>query len=97
MSFSPLRVFLPVSSFLFFCGLFRYIYTYSLYGRFTNMSHLLINSSVIIFMLGLIAEQIASLRLERGDKLFSVEETGKYREVAEMARAFEKGDQEQIH
>jgi hypothetical protein len=61
------------------------------------MSHLLINSSIIIFMLGLIAEQIASLRLERGDRLFSVEETNKYRDVADMARAFEKDSQEQIH
>jgi glycosyltransferase involved in cell wall biosynthesis len=97
MSFSPLRVFLPVSSFLFFCGLFRYLYTYLTYGRFTNMSHLLINSSVIVFMLGLIAEQIASLRLERGDRLFSVEEKEKYRDVAEMARAYEKTSQEQFH
>jgi glycosyltransferase involved in cell wall biosynthesis len=75
MSFSPLRVFLPVSSFLFFLGLGRYAHTYFMYGRFTNMSHLLINSSVIIFMLGLIAEQIASLRLERGDRLFRPEDT----------------------
>lgn len=97
MSFSPLRVFLPVSSFLFFCGIFRYVYTYTQYGRFTNMSHLLINSSVIVFMLGLIAEQIASLRLEKGDRLFSLEEHNKYQDVADMARAFDKDSQEQIH
>ncbi len=97
MSFSPLRVFLPVSSFLFFCGIFRYIYTFSTMGRFTNMSHLLINSSIIIFMLGLIAEQIASMRLERGDRLFSVEETEKYKDVAEMARAHERSAHGQIH
>jgi glycosyltransferase involved in cell wall biosynthesis len=78
MSFSPFRVFLPVSSFLFFLGLARYIQTYLDYGRFTNMSHLLINSAVIIFMLGLIAEQIASLRLERGDKLFEPEDEAFY-------------------
>jgi glycosyltransferase involved in cell wall biosynthesis len=75
MSFSPLRVFLPLSSFLFFLGLGRYIHTYMMYERFTNMSHLLINTSVIVFMLGLIAEQIASLRLERGDRLFRPEDT----------------------
>jgi glycosyltransferase involved in cell wall biosynthesis len=73
MAFSPLRVFLPVSSFLFFLGLGRYCYTYMTEGQFTNMSHLLINSSVIIFMLGLIAEQIAALRMERGDALFESE------------------------
>lgn len=84
MSFSPLRVFLPISSFLFFTGLGRYIYTYSTYGRFTNMSHLLINSSIIIFMLGLIAEQIASLRLEKGDRLFEVEDNRRYDRLNEM-------------
>lgn len=78
MSFSPFRVFLPVSSFLFFLGLAWYIYTFVTFGRFTNMSHLLINSSVIVFMLGLIAEQIASMRLERGDKLFGPEDTSIY-------------------
>lgn len=71
-AFSPLRVFLPIASFLFFLGVGRYIYTYSTTGQFTNMSHLLINTSVIIFMLGLIAEQIASLRFERGDRVVDV-------------------------
>lgn len=84
MSFSPMRIFLPVSSFLFFLGLFRYAYTYWLFGQFTNMSHLLMNSSVIIFMLGLIAEQIASLRLERGDKLYEVEDASRYAAVTNM-------------
>ncbi|MDC0357761.1 glycosyltransferase family 2 protein [Oligoflexia bacterium] len=78
MSFSPLRVFIPVSSFLFFLGLGRYIYTYINFSRFTNMSHLLINSSIIIFLLGLIAEQIASLRLEKSDKLFCVQRDDRY-------------------
>ena len=78
MSFSPYRIFLPVSSFLFFLGLGWYTYTYLFFGRFTNMSHLLINSSVIVFMLGLIAEQIASMRLERGDKLFGPEDSDYY-------------------
>ena len=69
MAFSPLRVFLPIASFLFFLGVGRYFYTYVTAGQFTNMSQLLINTSVIVFMLGLIAEQIASLRFERGDRL----------------------------
>lgn len=78
MSFSPLRVFIPMSSFLFFLGLLRYIYTYTLFREFTNMSHLLINSSVIVFMLGLIAEQIAAMRLERGDTLFKSADEAEY-------------------
>ncbi len=78
MTFSPLRVFIPVSSFLFFLGLLRYGYTYLFFSRFTNMSHLLINSSIIIFMLGLIAEQIASLRLEKGDNFFEPDAGDEY-------------------
>lgn len=78
MLFSPLRVFLPISSFVFFCGIGRYIQTYIAYGKFTNMAHLMVNSSIIIFMLGLVAEQIASLRLERGDKIISIEDKDKY-------------------
>jgi glycosyltransferase involved in cell wall biosynthesis len=78
MLFSPLRVFLPISSFLFFLGIARYTQTYLAYGKFTNMAHLMVNSAVIVFMLGLIAEQIASLRLERGDKVLSVEEQSRY-------------------
>lgn len=78
MSFSPLRIFLPISSFLFFLGLGRYVYTYITYSAFTNMSALLMNSAVIIFMLGLIAEQIASLRLEKSDRLFSLQDEEQY-------------------
>ena len=78
MTYSPLRIFLPVCSFLFFLGIGRYAFTYLTMGTFTNMSHLLINSSVIVFVLGLIAEQIAALRFERGDKLFETEDAREY-------------------
>jgi hypothetical protein len=46
-------------------GLFNYCYTYVLTQRFTNMSALLLISSVMIFMLGLISEQITQLRYDR--------------------------------
>lgn len=72
--FAPLRVFLPVSIAALSSGFGWYLYTFLLQGRFTNMSALLINTSVIVFMLGLVAEQIASLRLERGDKIASAED-----------------------
>jgi len=42
------------------------------------MSHLMMNSSLIIFMLGLIAEQITSFRLEKGDGLFRVEDNSQF-------------------
>lgn len=86
MSFSPMRIFLPMSGVLFALGLSRYAYTYLSYGRFTNMSHLIINSSVIVFMLGLIAEQIASLRLEQGDRLYETEDEARYAAVVRMVR-----------
>jgi glycosyltransferase involved in cell wall biosynthesis len=63
--FSPFRVFLPVSVFFFVVGLGNYIYTYVTQNRFTNMSVFALTTAVIIFMLGLISEQIALLRMER--------------------------------
>jgi len=63
--FSPFRVFLPVSIIFFGAGLANYLYTYLTEHRFTNMSVLMFTTAVIIFMLGLISEQIALLRMER--------------------------------
>jgi len=63
--FSPFRVFLPVSAFFFFGGLGYYLYTYISQNRFTNMAVFLLTTAVIVFMLGLISEQIALLRMER--------------------------------
>jgi len=63
--FSPMRVFLPVSLLMFCLGLIRYAYSYITQGRFTNMSVLLFVTSVIIFMMSLISEQICQMRFER--------------------------------
>jgi len=63
--FSPLKVFLPLSLFFFLSGSLYYLYTFLNFHRFTNMSALLLTTSVIIFMLGLISEQIANLRMEK--------------------------------
>jgi glycosyltransferase involved in cell wall biosynthesis len=65
--YSPLRIFLPVSFFIFFVGFSYYIYTYITWGRFTNMSALLFTTSIIIFMMGLISEQITQMRFERSE------------------------------
>ncbi len=65
--YSPLRIFLPVSFFMFIMGLGYYIFTYVTANRFTNMSALLFTTSIIIFMMGLISEQISQLRFERSD------------------------------
>jgi len=68
--YSPFRIFLPVSFLLFLTGLSYYAYTYIVWGRFTNMSALLFTTSIVIFMMGLVSEQICQMRFERseGDK-----------------------------
>ncbi|RMD86779.1 MAG: hypothetical protein D6808_02645, partial [Candidatus Dadabacteria bacterium] len=81
--FAPMRVFLPVAGLLFALGLGWYGFTYITESRFTNMSALLFNSSFIVFMLGLIAEQIAHLRLEKVDSLISEEEIPSFNSLAE--------------
>ena len=63
--FSPLRIFLPVSGSLFLMGVFHYMITYFTSGRFTNMSALLLVTSVVVFMMGLVSEQICQMRFER--------------------------------
>jgi len=65
--FSPLKVFAPISAALFCTGILYYAYTFIAYHRFTNMSALLFTTSIIIFMLGLVSEQIAQLRKEHTD------------------------------
>jgi glycosyltransferase involved in cell wall biosynthesis len=68
--YSPLRVFLPISLLMFLLGLGYYTFTLIMWQRFTNMSALLFTTSILVFMLGLISEQIAQMRFERseGDK-----------------------------
>ncbi len=63
--YSPMRIFLPVSFAMFVLGLIRYMYTLLTAGTFTNMSALLFATSVIIFMMSLISEQICQMRFER--------------------------------
>ena len=65
--FSPLRIFLPVSTFFLLTGLGYYMYTYWTSHRFTNMSALLLSVGVMVFLLGLISEQITQIRYDRVD------------------------------
>jgi glycosyltransferase involved in cell wall biosynthesis len=59
--YAPMKLFLPTSFLFFFVGLGYYLYTFINFGRFTNMSLLLLSASVIVFLIGLISEQITSL------------------------------------
>lgn len=59
--YSPLKLFLPTSLVFFVVGLAYYLYTFITEGRFTNMSLLLFSAAVIVFLIGLISEQITAL------------------------------------
>lgn len=59
--YSPLKVFAPASLVFALLGLARYIWTYFGDGRFTNMSLLLLATSALVFLMGLISEQISNL------------------------------------
>lgn len=63
--YSPVKLFVPTSLSFFFVGLGYYLWTFTTAGRFTNMSLLLFSASVIIFLIGLISEQITALTYRR--------------------------------
>tara|TARA_R110002020_G_scaffold112746_43_gene259493 strand:+ start:44 stop:898 length:855 start_codon:yes stop_codon:yes gene_type:complete len=63
--YSPLKLFAPVAGLFFVLGSCNYAYTYLTEGRLTNMSTLVWSAAVIIFLIGLISEQITSLTYRR--------------------------------
>ena len=65
--YSPFRIFMPMSIIMFYLGLLYYLYTFFTDGRFTNMAALLISTSVIVFLMGLVSEQISQMRYDRTD------------------------------
>lgn len=65
--FSPMRLFLPVSITLFLLGTGYYGYTYVTMHRFTNMSALLLNTSVITFLMGFLSEQVSALHYRHAE------------------------------
>jgi glycosyltransferase involved in cell wall biosynthesis len=59
--YSPLKLFAPVSLAFFALGVANYAYTFVQMHRLTNMSVLLFSASVIVFLIGLVSEQITNL------------------------------------
>lgn len=59
--YSPLKMFFPIAIVLFLMGSGWYGYTLYEYHRFTNMSALFYTGSIMIFLMGLISEQITAL------------------------------------
>jgi glycosyltransferase involved in cell wall biosynthesis len=66
--YSPLKLFAPASALFFLLGLGHYAYTFATAHRLTNMSVLLFSASVIVFLIGLISEQITALTYRRDDR-----------------------------
>ncbi|VAX12934.1 Glycosyltransferase involved in cell wall biogenesis, partial [hydrothermal vent metagenome] len=59
--YSPLKIFMPISVFFFLMSVGYYSYTYFTTARFTNMGLLLFVTSVLVFLIGLVSEQITTL------------------------------------
>jgi len=66
--FSPMRLFLPVSAVIFLLGITYYAYTFLTEHRFTNMSAMLFTTSIIVFLIGIISEQISALHYKTADE-----------------------------
>jgi glycosyltransferase involved in cell wall biosynthesis len=65
--YSPLKLFVPASMLFFLVGCGNYAWTFMHERRLTNMSTLLWSAAVIIFLIGLISEQITALTYRRNE------------------------------
>lgn len=61
--FVPLKIFLPVSTAFLFIGVAYGAYLLAFEQRFSNMAMLFIIVGILVFLIGLVSEQIALLRL----------------------------------
>jgi glycosyltransferase involved in cell wall biosynthesis len=59
--YSPLKLFVPASAIFFAMGCANYAWTFLREGRLTNMSTLMWSAAVIVFLIGLVSEQITAL------------------------------------
>ncbi len=59
--YSPLKLFIPARATFFVLGCLNYAWTYIREGRLTNMSTLMWSAAVIVFLIGLVSEQITNL------------------------------------
>jgi glycosyltransferase involved in cell wall biosynthesis len=62
--FSPLRIFVPASVVSFVAGLLYGLWTVVASGRIANGAVILLMFAVIVFLVGLVSEQISALRFE---------------------------------
>lgn len=66
--YSPLKLFFPIAVGFFLTGLGYYLYTYLTEGRLTNMSALLFSTAVLVFLIGLVSEQITALQYRDSER-----------------------------
>ena len=59
--YSPLKLFVPVSVLFFLLGSGYWIYTYSLSLRLSIMTVFMLTTAVVVFLIGLVSEQITQL------------------------------------
>lgn len=65
--YSPLKLFFPMAVLQFVAGAGYYAYTYVQWERFTNMSALLLTSSLTTFLIGLVSEQMTAMLYKHDD------------------------------
>ena len=67
--FSPLRIFIPVSLSMFLTGFVWGLVKIFVYGeRYGPTSAMLMTMAVVVFMVGLVSEQVAQLRFDRSEE-----------------------------
>ena len=59
--YSPVKIFFPTSLLFLISGLSYFAFTLLTDGRFTNFGALLLTTSVLVFLIGLVSEQITNL------------------------------------
>lgn len=65
--FSPLKLFFPIFLLLSGGGVGYYTYTYMTDGRFTNMGALLFTTAILVFLIGLVSEQVTAMMYREND------------------------------
>jgi glycosyltransferase involved in cell wall biosynthesis len=59
--YSPLKLFFPLSFLFLASGISYYLYSFLTAGRLTNMTTLLLTTAMLIFLIGLVSEQVTQL------------------------------------
>ena len=62
--FSPLRIFLPIAATSFVAGMAYGLYTVAIHGKIPNGAVVLLLFGILVFLVGLVSEQISALRFD---------------------------------